>query len=139
MATRLPLDFEEVRGGMLVGRAAALAEWQWQREKRDFRRLVKNLTHYAWCRSHRELRREIANAYRRKPEVSARLAARKRRVRLAQYKDAPPVFTCRNCGAQFSHVPWRRMGGPVPHFCDNLCWQRYEHPRKRRKVWELPR
>lgn len=25
----------------------------------------------------------------------------------------------------------------VPHYCDNLCWQRYRFPRKRRKAWEV--
>lgn len=91
----------------------------------DIERLAAVVRAVRWNREHPERRREIANAYARKPEARARAneLARQRRARKPR-----PVLACLECGARF--VKRGRPGGTVPEFCRDACRQRYRYQQR---------
>lgn len=126
----LDLDYEERTTGMLIGRQAALADWRFKKEQREFEKQIKSLRAVKWNREHPERRKEIANRYARKPEVvahqTAASTARKRRLRQKKrLTNGAPVYRCRECGAEWCRTPWVR--GPPGEFCTEACRQRFRY------------
>lgn len=129
---RHSFDFDEVDGGMLVGRAAALAEWRHRKEKDEFRRLVASLSATKWAKENPERRKANALRFWRKywPRVKDRENAKDRARRLETYKANPTVYRCQECGAEFCRAPWyRTRSGVKPSFCTHACWSRHRYHR----------
>jgi hypothetical protein len=116
---RLDLDYEDVKTGFAVGKAAAMAEWSFRRELREFEPFVNRLRVLKWQRENPDRKRAKGRRYAAKPVVRARgLAAQKRR-RMERHRAEGKVFTCQleGCGAQFCRVPGVRGMGMHPRFC----------------------
>lgn len=116
---RLDLDYEDMKSGFAVGKAAAMAEWSFRKELREFAPIVNRLRVLKWQRENPEKRRANANRYAAKPgnvERSLRLARKRRADRR---RAEGQVFTCQleDCGAQFCRVPGVRGMGLHPRFC----------------------
>lgn len=139
------LDYSE-RNGFLTGKAAALADWSFRKEDREFKKLCEKLykrkwfqqikaeggerwqrlrarlraTHIRWRENNRERSRELA-----------RKAAAKKR---AKKRPVPPSVTCGVCGEKrrvraartdFARARW------CSKKCSNLYWAKHRKPRNR--------
>jgi hypothetical protein len=116
---RLDLDYEDMKSGFAVGKAAAMAEWSFRKELREFAPIVNRLRVLKWQRENPEKRRAKANRYAAKAANAERglMLARKRRA--DRRRAEGQVFTCQleGCGAQFCRVPGVRGMGLHPRFC----------------------
>jgi hypothetical protein len=130
----LDMDYEERRGGMLIGRQAALADWRFRKEQREFEKQIKTLRAAKWNQEHPERRKEIANTYARKPEVVQRQArtstARRHRARAKARVAGARVYRCKECGAEWCSAPWTRGLAGRGEFCGDACRQRYRYQEK---------
>lgn len=138
----LDLDFEDRQTGMLIGRAAAMADWSFRRDQRDFAKLVAVLRAKKWAQENPEQRKAIANRYAAKPEARAQALqlAKERRAR-----KPIPVLVCSECAALF--IKAGRKGGTVPKFCSTACYSRNRYQRltpgarrikRRKQTREMP-
>lgn len=121
LATKLGLDYEDGASGMMVGRTAAIADWQFRREQEDFEVVVNRLRVKKWHRENPTKRAAKARRYWTKPEVRARQLANAKRRRQERHRKRAESFTCAECEAQWCRVPWRRWTGPRPRFCTTAC------------------
>lgn len=113
----LDLDFNEIESGMMSGKAAAIADWRFRKEARDFNRQIACLRASKWNREHPERRREIMKAHNAKPERRAAQNECHRRRRAAKPRE---TFVCAECG----QTKERARKGPPPKFCGSACYQR---------------
>lgn len=107
--------------GFLVGKAAALADWSFKKEKKEFGKLVNRLRAKKWAKENRE----HVNAYHRErnklPKMKAARSIWKKRRRIRNHRKNAPVIVCENaaCGAAFCRIrPWK---GQKPRYCSNAC------------------
>lgn len=116
---RLHLDHNDIKTGFAVGKAAAIADWAFRKEVRDFAAVVNRLRALKWQRDNPKRRKANANRYAAKPDVVARSLELSRRRRAARHRAEGKVFTCQleHCGAQFCRVPGMRGMGMHPRFC----------------------
>jgi hypothetical protein len=159
----LEVDYSE-RAGFLTGKAAAIADWLAKKEKNDpaFRRLVWRLQwkkywkskdavrkaaivayRKRWAKDNHERVRKAANKARKKrrgvaANWKAELAAKKAKRAVArQARRAATVYTCVQCGSQWS--PIGRIPSRPPKYCDRPCLAKanYERGKKAGKAWAL--
>ena len=161
----LDVDYSE-RDGFLTGKAAAIADWRFRKERNDpeFRRLIWRLQAkkywaakdpdrkaaiVAYREKWREEHRELHNAYSRKakrkrrsnPEIRAAEIAEKRAKRAVgrQQRRAATVYTCQVCGTQWS--PLGRLPSRPPSYCPNgaACRSKanYQRGKADGKPWAL--
>jgi hypothetical protein len=130
-----PIDGEDMKSGYTVGKAAAIAEWQFRKEVRDFVPVVNRLRVAKWQRENPERRRANANRYAAKPSVRARMLELARKRTLERHRAEGKVFTCEleHCRAQFCRVPGVRGMGMHPRFCSAGHYQTW-HSRQKRKA-----
>lgn len=120
----------QLQPGFQVGRAAALAEWEFRKQLREDRKLFARLYSRNWARRLRERDPERAREYCRKwrrenPERSREVEReRMRRKRRAWAKLNP--CTCEECGATWLPCDGRKRG----RWCSKACANRW-HGRKR--------
>ena len=116
---RLALDHDDVKSGFAVGKAAALADWAFRKERREGDRLVAAVRALKWQRENPERAKAIARKYDAKPDVRARVAQAQKRRRVERHRAEGRVFACQlpGCGAQFCRVPGVRGMGLHPRFC----------------------
>lgn len=131
--------------GYQVGRNAALLDWQHRKEERDFDRVVRRLLARRywqhknpeskariraycrqWHREHREHCLELVREWKRRvrkerPGYRARETARQRELRAMRRAllCAATVYTCVECGAQWS--PVGRIPSRKPLYCSTAC------------------
>jgi len=137
--------------GYQVGRNAALLDWQHKREDAAFDRLVQRLLakrYWAaknpaskariraycrqWHREHWEHCREMVREWKRRrrskdPAYRARETAqqRERRAKARELRCAATVYTCLECGAQWS--PVGRVPSREPLYCSHACGSRHRY------------
>lgn len=151
----IDVDYSE-RSGFLVGKSAALADWQFRKlqNEGDFQRLVWRLQakkYWAakdperkarirayraqWAKDNAERYREAVNACKRrrrtKPEVREAEAAERRakRAEATQRRREQTVYTCRVCGSYWS--PLGRLPARPPTYCSQPCRSRENYRRAR--------
>lgn len=119
-APRPDLDFEDVKSGFAVGRAAAISDWQFRKEVRDGEKQIAVLRAKKWAKEHPEQRKANVLRYIHKPAVKARQLKQQKARRWARICRERGVFTCewKRCGAQFCQVPWCAKG-PPPRYCSD--------------------
>jgi hypothetical protein len=122
--TSLDVEYGE-RDGFQVGKAAALSDWAFNKEKRDFNKLIAVLRATKWNKEHLERHRAHALAYSSKPEVMAKSEAARRARIIAAHRANPEIFTCLECGSQWCLIKPRR--GPIPEFCTDAHRQRHRY------------
>lgn len=142
----LEIDYSE-RAGFLTGKAAALAEWQHKKLKNDpeFRRLIWRLQAKKYWATKPEERKKAIRAYRKawakaRPDHLRLIYQRARRKRRSdpkkwraeldakkakreiarRAKRAATVYTCCDCGTQWSPGVGRLPARP-PIRCPNRC------------------
>jgi len=149
-ATRPDLEFEEVKTGFAVGKAAAMAEWSFRKEKRDFAVIVKRLLNKryfanprvavenrrrsrAWALANPGKRKVIANRYAAKPAVRQRQLAQQKARLAAKRRSEGKVFVCKleGCGAEFCRLPGIRGMGMHPGFCMPTHYSQWYYRHKR--------
>ena len=134
-ALDLPRDENGRITGYLVGKAAAIADWQAAKEEREYEALFRKLRR----RKYRldvaaedgdrlKTRRERQLAYAMRPELVAERKASARRAHMAN----PTICTCAECGAKWCLVFGAK--GPRPRFCSKACYHADYQRRKRRKA-----
>ena len=116
---KLDLEYDDIKTGFAVGRAARMADWLFRKERREGDRLVALVRSLKWQHDNPERRRAIARKYAAKPDVRARQIQANKRRRHARHRAEGQVFTCQleGCGAQFCRVPGVRGLGLHPRFC----------------------
>lgn len=137
-------DEDGVPRGFQIGRSAALLDWQHKREAKEFLRLVwrlqakkywaakdperkRRIYEYRrqWAQDHPEaVRQMMAKAkekYRSRPQNRAKEAMQKRERRAVEREKrrAETVYTCVECGAQWS--PIGRIPSRPPKYCSLSC------------------
>lgn len=135
--------------GFQIGKAAALLDSQHRREEREFKRLVRRLQwrrlaakrwrdltpeqraavvayRKRWAAAHPEQMKRIYAKARKKRRSNPRKRAlelqqkRDRRKRETQERRAATVYTCAECGSQWS--PWGgRLPARPPKYCSQSC------------------
>lgn len=95
-------------GAFLIGRQAALADWHFRRDQKDFAKLCQRLLARRWY---------IANARRVLDE-------RKARTEAAALARRGEVITCKGCRMEFCQVVTEaaRPRGQRPEFCSMRCY-----------------
>jgi len=68
----IEIDFNDLDTGFMIGRAAAMADWAFKKEQREFETLIANLRAANWRREHLERSRAIQKKYRSTPKAKAR-------------------------------------------------------------------
>jgi hypothetical protein len=128
-ATRLALDFEDVKTGFQTGKAAALSEWAFRKEQAEFEVLVNRLRVKKWAKEHPERRRAIGlRYYHESPGAKQRQLARARRRRREQQRASAPVIVCAECRVEFCCAKLQR-GGKPRKYCTVACMQRERYQR----------
>lgn len=122
--------------GMLVGRAAALSDWAFRKEQREFAQIVQRLQNRNYARRIRALpagsrQRENLRAQQKKAaqKYNASVAGQavkqawQNRTRRAKAAKRPrKVSECRNCGAHLVAHPIAK----IPRaYCNSACRQRW--------------
>lgn len=125
--SRLPVDYDEAQHGMLVGKAARLADWAFQREQEDFAAVVNRLRVKKWAKENPEARKAIARRYARKNR--ARQVKQQKELRHARHRAEGKVYACPGCGARFCRLPGTARGIP-PKWCMTACYTRTKYRAK---------
>lgn len=125
----IPVDYEDMKTGFQSGKAAALADWSFRKEQREFKVIVNRLRARKWAKENPARANANARVYQAKPGIRAKMNqaqnGRRRRVWLA----AVPVVSCRGCGVEFCPAFPKR--GKPRAFCTDTC-KSYFHWRARR-------
>lgn len=129
---RLDVDYEDMKTGFQSGRAAALSDWSFRKEQKEFATVVNRLRVKKWAKENPEKRRRNANRYASKPAVKARQRAWQIRRRHGALKARATVYVCvePDCRAEWCRVPGTYRGGPTPRYCSSACSQRNRYQRK---------
>jgi len=116
------------RDGALVGKSAAIADWRFRSEQRDFEKLVQRLRSRNWARRERAERPEVARTrlkrWRDANRERVRAADRRRRAR----KRRTRLIACKVCAAK---VPATRRKLFCGRTCRNKFWGQHRPPRSR--------
>jgi len=113
--------------GYLVGKAAAMAEYAWKREKREFAALCMRLYRRNWARRWRQLNPERARSIYRRWQANHREQIRASdRARRVRRRAMNPILCC--C-AQCSQS-WEITRGRRSRFCSRHCRNAW-HSRRR--------
>lgn len=136
MSDELGFFMGEPADGFMFSKEARLADWRFEKERREFAKVVNRLRVRKWQTE------ALADAVRaeklraRKAEYARRPEVRERALRLARGRRVGPrqallrtVMVCHECGAEWTGVPWLRRFYPRD-FCDNRCEQRARYARK---------
>lgn len=121
----LPRDENGRVVGYGVGKEAAMRDWRFRKENRDFEKLVVCLRAVKWNRANPGRRRTIQAKYNAKPERREAQNSADRARRARAFRASPEVFTCAECGSTWCRVPWAR--GPKPTYCGAACYQRAKY------------
>lgn len=129
---RLDLEYEDIKSGFAVGKAAAISDWAFRKEVRDFKVLVDRLRMSQWQRENPEKKAAKDRRWRRKPGVVAAILAKAKERRAARHRAEGKVFTCQldYCGAQFCRVPGSRGPAMHPRFCRETHYQTWKKREK---------
>lgn len=128
------VDFEEMKSGFQAPRAAALADWAFRKDKREFAVLVNRLRARKWAKDNparanaRSVRWQKAN----RPKVNR--AQNRRRFKKWAARAGAGV-SCAECGVLFCEARPRR--GKARRFCTPHCRWRLlarENARRRRRA-----
>lgn len=113
--------------GFSSGKKAALLDWSFRREQRDFDKLVQRLRVRKWQKEHPAQKAASQKRYNDKPSSRAKMLACQKAARRRRQRAAPTLFTCERCGVQWCKAPWTR--GLRPRFCGDNCYavHRYQH------------
>lgn len=151
---RLDLDYEDMKSGFAVGKAAAIADWQFRKEQNDgdFKHLVWRLQakkYWAakpserkarifgyrrrWALEHPEQVKASAAKARKKlrgdPRKRAKELAdkRARHAEKSQARRAATVYTCAVCEVQWCQLG--RIPARPPKYCVQACRSRANYLR----------
>lgn len=104
-------------GGMLIGRQAALADWSFRKEQKQFKKLVANLQARKQRKAKPELYRAIVAKSKARPEYKAAESKRRKLARLKAWQASVKELVCEECRETFR----RKRNGKRPRFCSHLC------------------
>lgn len=159
----LDVDYSE-RSGFLTGRNAAIQDWKFRKEQQegDFKRLIWRLQAKKYWASKPEERKALIRAYReqwrKKHADRANASSRKSKARRRkdpaawraeldakkearaverQARRAATIYTCAQCGSQWS--PVGRIPARAPKYCDHPCAAKanYQRGKVAGKPWAL--
>lgn len=126
---RMDLDYDDVKSGFMVGRAARMADWAFKKEQREFEVLVNRLRVKRWQKANPE--RVKANDRRWRMLHRQVETARVKRWRHARTRGR--VFTCasRECEVQWCRVPGGQMrANNRIKYCSGKCFNRERYLRR---------
>jgi hypothetical protein len=118
----MDLDINEIETGMLSGKAAALADWRFRKDQRDFRKLCERLAQRNRRRANPDRFRSAARLHyaRHRERYMAMRAARRAQLRA----------TCHQCGCRFA--PCRLKPAKwCTKKCANAYWAKHRKSRNR--------
>jgi hypothetical protein len=127
----LPLDDEGHVVGYMVGRSAALADWQHKQAKAEFARFCHRLVAANYARRLRETDPMIAREAQRRWRAAHREEInRQNRERLrTRARRLAHVCTCEVCGEQWLCCGGRRRGRFCSQTCRQRWWDQHRKPR----------
>lgn len=148
----LPFDEDgRIDEYQIIGtRSRGIEEWKQRKEAEEFERLIDRLRQQKywrnlplekkrqiiekrkqWARQNPERVRESARKAKKKRRANGKEAAerRRRRAELRQERRAATVYTCGNCGAQWS--PVGRIPSRPPKWCSTRCASAAQYEREK--------
>ncbi len=131
---RADLDFEDVKTGFMTGKTAALADWSFRKEQKEFNRTVATLRATKWNKEHLDAHRAHARKYAARPDIVAASVKAARERRHAKHREEARVFVyaAPDCRVEFCRLPGTVKGIP-PKWCREACYLRTQRKEKGRK------
>jgi len=117
------VDYGE-RAGFLVGKSAALADWSFRKEDKEFKKLCTRLYARNWARRERARHPERVQARQRAWRSANRDHVRALDRALKALKRKPKFIVCWTCNAPHQ-VKKLTTAGHVVKFCSRKCANRY--------------
>lgn len=114
----VPVDYEEMKSGFQSGKAAALADWSFRKEQREFAVLVNRLRALKWAKENPVRATARTRVYQAKPGVRQHMNAMQNKRRRAAWRAVERAVTCRGCGVAFCPLPKK---GIARAFCTDRC------------------